>query len=248
MVQLEQLLLEAPLGFTGSCNALNQLAETDVDALLKLIAHVNCIFGGVTTHGDALSSSSKTDSQIRLNDSIEGENGGGNPKGRVRVQEKFSRELAVLEWLGRSLLHSAPMQPGQTKPSLNIKSIAKPLAKLLDAYTTLSKVVIEAFVLNFDPCNISEAEGKPTESTSDNETSKIDTLVRAGRLENLSWRVGLALASNTADKIASPYVQLKFFIRQPSGESKAHCVEMTYNEFRDFVVTFKEAALSMEIV
>jgi len=52
-----------------------------------------------------------------------------------------------------------------------------------------------------------------------------------GKLENFQWKIGVALASNTCSKIFTPYISIRFDIRNNDDTVLPYTTELTYEQF-----------------
>ena len=50
-------------------------------------------------------------------------------------------------------------------------------------------------------------------------------------MENLKWKIGVALSSSICKDMNHPYVSLSFQIRENNGTLTHHNVELSYDDF-----------------
>lgn len=51
-------------------------------------------------------------------------------------------------------------------------------------------------------------------------------------MQNLKWKVGVAMSSSACKSLSSPYVALNFDIKEVDGSLTHHSCELTYDEFQ----------------
>jgi hypothetical protein len=117
---------------------------------------------------------------------------------------------------------------------VEVKPSEKEIAAALDLNTFLSRTAI-AFIVR---CMATVKEIDATiEATSGSETP-VEVMNRKlsnyGRLSNLKWRLGVALASSKSKNLSAPYVSLSFDVTTSDGSTRKETMEMTYLEFMDF--------------
>ena len=61
---------------------------------------------------------------------------------------------------------------------------------------------------------------------------EFNSVLQAGRFENLKWRIGVTMESSTIKNLCAPYVALSFSIREENGILTPHTLELTYEQFR----------------
>lgn len=54
----------------------------------------------------------------------------------------------------------------------------------------------------------------------------------SGKIQNLKWRVGVAMSSNKCKNLTSPYVLLTFDVKEVDGTFTHHSTELTYDQFK----------------
>ena len=59
----------------------------------------------------------------------------------------------------------------------------------------------------------------------------IELLKKIGKLENLQWKIGVALSSSMCKDLNHPYVNLSFQIRGTDGTLAFHTLELSYEDF-----------------
>tara|TARA_A100001035_G_C27683129_1_gene454078 strand:+ start:291 stop:839 length:549 start_codon:yes stop_codon:yes gene_type:complete len=111
----------------------------------------------------------------------------------------------------------------------------KEIAMALDLNTSLSRTAI-ACIVKCVGC-IREIEAT-IEATSGSETP-VEVMNRKmsnyGRVSNLKWRLGVAVASSTCKNLSAPYVSLAFDVTMSNGFKKRQTLELTYPEFQQFM-------------
>ena len=98
---------------------------------------------------------------------------------------------------------------------------AKEVAVTLDSNTTLSRDAISGIISVWGESNSEEAAA----------TVNIKSIC-TGKLENLKWRIGVAMHSSVCKNIMNPYVSLSFNVRNENGELTCHNIELSYAEFQ----------------
>jgi hypothetical protein len=51
-------------------------------------------------------------------------------------------------------------------------------------------------------------------------------------MQNLKWRVGVAVSSSKCKSLSSPYVLLSFDVRELDGTVTQHSCELSYEQFQ----------------
>lgn len=54
----------------------------------------------------------------------------------------------------------------------------------------------------------------------------------SGKMQNLKWRVGVAVTSSVCKNLSAPYVLLSFDIKELDGRTSSHSCELSYEEFQ----------------
>ncbi len=54
----------------------------------------------------------------------------------------------------------------------------------------------------------------------------------SGKMQNLKWRVGVAMSSNKCKSLGAPYVSLSFDVKETDGTTSHHSTELTYEQFK----------------
>jgi hypothetical protein len=100
----------------------------------------------------------------------------------------------------------------------------------LKVYSDLSATCIQA--------NATVCHGK-AELEQTTPRTAADT-VSIGQLEDVDWRLGMAVASSQCAKLATPFVSFTMDVREPDGTLSKHSLEMTMQEFDAFAKTFTD--------
>ena len=111
----------------------------------------------------------------------------------------------------------------------------KEIAMALDLNTSLSRAAITCIVKCVGCIREIDAT---IQATSGSETP-VEVMNRKmsnyGRVSNVKWRLGVAVASSTCKKLSAPYVSLAFDVTISDGTKKRHTLELTYSEFQQFL-------------
>jgi hypothetical protein len=49
---------------------------------------------------------------------------------------------------------------------------------------------------------------------------------------NFQWKIGVAISSNTCKSLFSPYVSIRFDLKNEEGVLVPHTAELTYDQFK----------------
>ena len=121
----------------------------------------------------------------------------------------------------------------------------KEIATALDLNTFLSRTSI-GYVVR---CLGAVREVEATVAATSGSETPVEVMNRKlsnyGRVTNLQWRLGVALASSKCKNISSPYVALSFDVTTSDGVTIKETMEMTYPEFSDFFSKLVEVDAAM---
>lgn len=121
----------------------------------------------------------------------------------------------------------------------------KEIAMALDLNTSLSRTAIACLVKCVGCVREIEAT---IEATSGSETP-VEVMNRKmsnyGRISNLKWRLGVALASSHCKNLSAPYVSLAFDVTMSNGAKRRQNLELTFPEFHEFLGKFIEVDEAM---
>ena len=141
----------------------------------------------------------------------------------IESNKKWIEEVKVLLFIFHCYFEASP------KPE------EKEIAMALDLNTSLSRTAITCIVKCVGCIREIEAT---IEATSSSETP-VEVMSRKmsnyGRLSNLKWRLGVAVASSSCTNLSAPYVSLAFDITTSDGNEKRQTLELTYPEFQQFL-------------
>jgi hypothetical protein len=126
-----------------------------------------------------------------------------------------------------------------------VKPEDKEIASVLDLNTFLSRTSIAYIVRCLGSVRVIE---DTIAATSGSETP-VEVMSRKlsnyGRVTNLQWKLGVALASSKCKMLSSPYVALSFDTMTSDGVTRKETLEMTYQEFSDFFTKLTEVDAAM---
>ena len=115
-----------------------------------------------------------------------------------------------------------------------VKPEDKEIASALDLNTFLSRTSI-AYIVR---CLGSVREVEETIAASSGSETPVEVMNRKlsnyGRVTNLQWKLGVAIASSKCKNLSSPYVALSFDNTTSDGVTRKETMEMTYPEFSEF--------------
>ncbi|XP_010221693.1 PREDICTED: COMM domain-containing protein 6, partial [Tinamus guttatus] len=86
-------------------------------------------------------------------------------------------------------------------------------------------------------------QGKAVSASED--ARDMDTV---GQFIDISWKLGVAMSSDTCRSLKYPYVTVTLKVAEPSGQITNKSFEMTVPQFKNFSRQFKEMAAVLETV
>jgi hypothetical protein len=122
--------------------------------------------------------------------------------------------LGVVTYLTMSWFLSTP------KPS------EKDVATFLDLNSALSRDVIEAFVTTYNDVNQAH------------QLASAPSSVKLGKIQKLSWKVGVTISSSKCADINAPYVQISLLLREAGNHLSCHQIELSYDDFLKITADF----------
>mmetsp|Transcript_8071 Transcript_8071/g.13430 ORF Transcript_8071/g.13430 Transcript_8071/m.13430 type:complete len:193 (+) Transcript_8071:59-637(+) len=138
-------------------------------------------------------------------------------------EEKYSEQIRCIDFILRCYKAAVPSPE------------APQMAAVLDTCSLLNRKTVEIIVVTIQEIY---AKGSPAVSSLLSQSS--------GKLLNLKWRVGVAIASSKCKSLGHPYVLLTFDIKETDGSLSHHSMELTYDEFRSVHASFEKVALTMD--
>ena len=75
--------------------------------------------------------------------------------------------------------------------------------------------------------------------------NQFDMICSVGRLVDLKWKLGLAMASSQADTLQTPFITLLLTVSDNRGDISIHSLELTLQEFGTLSDALKEIAAEM---
>jgi hypothetical protein len=126
------------------------------------------------------------------------------------ANEKYQREIKAINYMIMSHQNCDPV------PN------SKQVAAALDSHSFLSRECIEKIALSLQTL----------------EGNSLDFVHNANnQLENLRWKIGVSLSSESCDQLLFSYVSIYFDIKHGNGLSTPHTAELSYEEFKAFYST-----------
>ncbi|XP_078325577.1 COMM domain-containing protein 6-like [Crassostrea virginica] len=74
------------------------------------------------------------------------------------------------------------------------------------------------------------------------------TELTAGKLVDMTWKLGIAVCSDECKSLNSPFVTMTLKVADASGKVSTHTFELTLAQFQNFSEQMKEMATRMEMV
>ena len=131
--------------------------------------------------------------------------------GQVKGDHDLIEEVKVLSYIVYCFEHAAP------KPTV------PEMAAVLDSNTFLTRDAITGIIAGIDSVmSTKETASADEDDIPDNVFEELRKTSNFGRLSNLQWRLGVALASSTCSSLSTPYISLSFDIVDNNG-SKVRC-------------------------